>query len=158
MIGIARRIDNLIEPLRKISTTFLSPVLDVAIRLYMANIIFVSGRLKLNNYLNDDWGSTVFLFEEIHPVPYISADIAAVAATAGEIILPVLLALGLFGRFAAAGLLVMVAVIQFGVHPDYGMQNNEHYLWMLLLGVPFFKGVGTFSLDALILKFIRKGA
>ena len=66
MIGFARSIDNGIEPLRKLANKGLSPLLDLAIRLYMANIFFASGRLKLDNYLNNDWGSTVFLFEEIN--------------------------------------------------------------------------------------------
>lgn len=156
MIGFARSIDNGIEPLRKLANKGLSPLLDLAIRLYMANIFFVSGRLKLDNYLNNDWGSTVFLFEEIHPVPGIPAETAAIMGTGGEIILPVLLAFGLFGRFAAGGLLVLTAVIQFIVPADYGVSNPAHYLWMLLLAVPFLKGPGAISLDYLLLKGIRK--
>mgnify|MGYP000041014802 CR=1 FL=1 len=156
MIGFARSIDNGIEPLRKLANKGLSPLLDLTIRLYMANIFFASGRLKLDNYLNNDWGSTVFLFEEIHPVPGIPAETAAIMGTGGEIILPILLAFGLFGRFAAGGLLALTAVIQFAVPADYGVSNPEHYLWMLLLAVPFLKGPGAISLDYLLLKGIRK--
>jgi len=155
-MGLARKIDNSIEPFRRVSNKALSPLLDLAIRLYMAYTFFVSGKSKLDTYLNDDWESTVFLFEEVHPVPFIPADAAAIAGTAGEVILPILLALGLFGRFAAAGLLIMTAVIQFGVPADYGIMNTVHYLWMLLLAVPLIKGPGPISLDYLVLKFIRK--
>ena len=155
-MGFVKTIDNGIEPLRRLSNKALSPLLDLGIRLYMANIFFKSGKSKLDNYLNNDWGSTLFLFEEIHPIPGIPPNIAAIAGTGGEVILPVLLAFGLFGRFAAAGLLVITATIQFVVPADYGVQNPEHYMWMLLLAVPFLKGPGAISLDHLLLKFIRK--
>lgn len=156
MFKILHKIDNLIDPLRKTARLFLSPLLDLAIRLYMADIFFKSGYLKLESYLNDNWSSTVFLFEEVHPLPYVSLDLAAIAGTAGEIILPVLLALGLFGRLGAGGLLIMTAVIEFGVPAEYGISNAQHYLWMLLLAVPLIKGPGILSLDALIRKFILR--
>ncbi len=155
MITAAKKIDNLIEPLRKLANCVASPLLDLSIRLYMANIFFKSGILKFKNYLNDDWGSTLFLFEEIHPIPGVPAELAAAAGTGGELILSVLLAFGLFGRFAAAGLLFMTITIQYIVPADYGMQNAEHYYWMLLFMVILFKGAGKLSLDALILKWIR---
>lgn len=155
MMNIIRTTNSLIDPLRRVSNKVFSPALDVAIRLYMANVFFKSGWLKLESYLNNDWSSTVFLFEEIHPLPGMPADIAAVAATAGEIILPILLALGLFGRLGAAGLLVMTLVIQFVIPPEYGLQNKEHYYWMMLLAVPLFKGPGIISLDHLIGRFIK---
>lgn len=155
MTGFAQKIDTSIEPLRKLSNTVFSPLLDLGIRLYMANIFFTSGQQKFANYLNDDWASTVFLFEEIHPVPGVAPELSAAAGTAGELILPILLAFGLFGRFAAAGLLIMTIVIQYIVPADYGLQNVQHYFWMFLLMVILFKGPGKFSLDTLILKWIR---
>lgn len=159
MIAVAEKIDGLVEPLRKVSSCAISPVVDLGIRLYMANIFFKSGMLKFKNYLNDDWGSTVFLFEEIHPVPFVSPQFAAASGTAGELILPVLLALGLFGRLGALGLLFMTIVIQYGVPADYGLQNDMHYYWMLLLAVIAFKGPGKLSVDALIQKFaLKKGS
>lgn len=139
----------------KVSNVTLSPLLDLAIRLYMANIFFKSGMLKYENYANNDWESTVLLFEEIHPIPGIDPELAAIAGTAGELALPVLLALGLFTRFGAAGLLVMTLVIQFVVPEDYGIRNNEHYYWMLLLAVPMLKGGGALSIDALAQRFCK---
>lgn len=155
MKTLVQKIDTLIQPLRTISDTALSPVLDLVIRLYMAHIFFKSGWLKLESFLNNDWGSTVFLFEEIHPLPGIPAEIAAIAATAGEIILPVLLTLGLLGRLAAAGLLVMTLIIQFAVPAEYGIAHPEHYYWMMLLAVPLFKGTGRISLDYLIGRWLN---
>lgn len=145
----------IIDPLRHFAGKFASPLLDLSIRVYMAEIFFQSGWKKFKNYLNDDWGSTVFLFQEVHPLPGIPAHMAAVMGTAGELVLPVLLAFGLFARFGAAGLLAMTFVIQFVVPADYGIANSIHYLWMLLLAVPFIKGPGPISADYVLLKWLR---
>ena len=151
----AVKINDLIEPLRAIAQKVGEPAFDLAVRLYMADIFFTSGWLKFKNFLNDDWGSTVFLFEEIHPLPGLPADIAAIAGTAGELILPVLLVLGLFGRFGAAGLFVMTVSIQFLIPAEYGMQNADHYFWMFLLGATVIRGSGLISIDTLLLKWIK---
>lgn len=156
MKQLALKVNNLIEPLRVLAQKFGEPVFDLVTRLYMANIFFKAGMLKFENYLNDDWGSTVFLFEEVHPLPGLSANVAAVAGTAGELILPVLLALGLFGRFGAIGLFVMTATIQFLIPAEYGMQNIIHYFWMFLLASTIVRGSGLLSLDTLVLKWIKK--
>ena len=140
----------------KISDMTLSPLLDLAIRLYMANIFFKAGKLKYETYVNEGWESVVYQFEEYHPVPGIDPGLAAIGGTAGELILPVLLALGLFTRFGAAGLLIMTMVIQFAVPEDYGVSNPEHYLWMLLLAVPLLKGGGMLSIDGITQKFLCK--
>ena len=137
---------------------FLSPVLDLAIRLWMAWIFFPSGWSKFMNYVNGDWGATVYLFKDVHPIPGVSPEIAAVMGTGGEVILSVLLALGLAGRFAAAGLLVMTITIQYLVPPEYDLMNDMHYLWMLLLAVPLVKGPGMLSLDHLLGRLLFKKA
>jgi len=141
----------------KLSNATLSPILDLAIRLYMANIFWTSGVLKYENYANGDWESTVYLFEEIHPIPGVDPEISAIAGTAGELVLPILLAFGLFTRFGAAGLIVMTLVIQFVVPAEYEMSNPEHYYWLLLLAVPMIKGAGILSIDGIAQKFMCKG-
>ena len=156
MKALALKIDNLIQPFRCASNCVLSPFFDLGVRLYMANVFFKSGWLKFENFLNDDWGSTTFLFEEVHPIPFMNPNFAAVSGTAGELILPVLLAFGLFGRLGAAGLLIMTAMIQFAVPADYGIQNDTHYFWMFLLGMVLLKGPGKFSIDHLIMKWLKK--
>lgn len=140
----------------KLSDMTLSPLLDLAIRLYMANIFWKAGKLKYETYVNEGWESVVYQFEEYHPVPGIDPNLAAIGGTAGELILPVLLALGLFTRFGAAGLLVMTMVIQLAVPEDYGVSNPEHYMWMLLLAVPILKGGGILSIDGIAQKFLCK--
>lgn len=124
---------------------YFSPLVDLAIRLYMANIFFKSGWLKFQNYMNGDWDSTIFLFTEVHPVPYFTPETAAILGTAGELGLSTLLALGLFGRFGAFGLLVMTGVIQ-TVMPT----PQVHIIWAIMLATIFARGAGALSVDGFL--------
>jgi len=121
---------------------WLTPAFDLAIRLYVANVFFKSGLTKIQ-----DWGSTVALFQYEYQVPVLPPELAALLGTAGELGLPVLLALGLAGRFGAAGLSVMnvVAVISYADISDLGRQ--DHLLWGALLLVTLLHGPGRWSLD-----------
>lgn len=157
-MSLTGKLCSLYHRLTVLSDRFLSPLLDLAIRLWMAWIFFPSGWSKFMNYVNGDWGATVFLFKDVHPIPGVPPEIAAVMGTAGEVVLSVLLALGFAGRFAAGGLLAMTLVIQFLVPPEFDLMNSMHYLWMLLLAVPLVKGPGVLSLDYLISRFLLKKA
>ena len=86
----------------------LQPLAALLARLYLAQVFFLSGLTKLR-----DWGTTVALFTDEYHVPLLSPTVAAAMGTAGELVLPVLLVLGLGGRFSALGLFVVnfVAVI-----------------------------------------------
>ena len=137
-----------------VAEQWLAPVLNLIIRLYMAKIFFVSGQLKLGCELfkpetwgncGTGWESTLTLFEYEYQVPVLPMEVAAFMGTAGELILPILLVLGFGGRFAAAGLLVMTAVIQFTVY-----QHDQHWFWMMLLAVPLLYGPGKLSADYFI--------
>lgn len=121
---------------------WLTPLFDLAIRLYVAEVFFRSGWLKLA-----DWGSTLALFENDYRVPLLSPETAAVLGAGGELALPVLLAFGLAGRFGAAGLSVvnLVAVTSFPDISDLGRQ--DHVLWGMLLLVTVCHGPGRLSLD-----------
>ena len=68
----------------------LGPLLNLAIRLWLAQIFFVSGVLKTTN-----WDVTVFLYTHEHPVPGLEPTTAAAIGTGIELICPVLLASGL---------------------------------------------------------------
>ena len=83
----------------------LTPLFDLMIRLYVAEAFFKSGLTKIQ-----DWSVTLALFEHEYRVPFLPVPLAAAMGTAGELILPILLALGLAGRFGAAGLLVVNAM------------------------------------------------
>lgn len=157
MLSFISRADRCLDPLRGFAARFVSPVLDLAIRFVMASYFFSSGILKWNDYSDGHWGNVVRLFRDIHPVPGIAPEAAAVMATGAELLLPVLLLFGLFTRFAAAGLLMMTIVIQFVVPAEYGVRNPDHYMWMLLLAVPLVKGPGALSIDHVILRWIRRG-
>lgn len=149
---------NLYGKLITLSNMTLSPLLNLGIRLFMANIFFKSGLTRYSDYANGTWGNQIEAFTDYHPIPGVPGDIAAIAGTGGELILPILLAFGLFTRLGAAGLLVMTIVIEFIVPPEYGLSNPDHYMWMLLLAVPMLKGGGQLSLDFLAQKFLFKKA
>ncbi|MEE4248878.1 MAG: DoxX family protein [Kangiellaceae bacterium] len=118
-----------------------SPLL-LAARLYIAWVFFKSGLTKLN-----DWESTLLLFEYEYAVPVLDHVTAAYMATAGELVLPVLLALGLFGRFSAVGLFIVnwIAVISLEDMPAAAL--NLHYIWAMASALVIFWGAGFFSAD-----------
>jgi len=122
---------------------YLAPLFDLAARLYVADAFFRSGWLKIS-----DWSTTLLLFDNEYHVPILPPHVAAVMGTAGELALPVLLTLGLAGRFAAAGLtlLNLVAATSFPDISDLGLK--DHALWGALLLMLLLHGPGRLSLDA----------
>lgn len=145
-MAFIKTIKNIAQPTIKLLET-LRPLLDLGIRLYIANVFFFSGLLK-----TDSWWKTVSQFERDFHVPLLSPEVAAYLGTAAELILPVFLVLGLGGRAAAAGLFVFnaVAIISFAELAGTGL--TLHHLWGLLLLVTLIHGPGKLSID----HFIRK--
>lgn len=122
----------------------LQPAAQLAARLYVAKVFFLSGLTKIR-----DWDTTLALFADEYHVPLLPPELAAPLGTAGELALPVLLVLGLGGRFAAAGLSVVnvVAVLSLAEIAEAALQ--QHVFWgSLLLGLLLW-GPGRWSLDAL---------
>jgi putative oxidoreductase len=113
-------------------------------RLYVAQVFFQSGLTKLR-----DWSSTLALFQDLYQVPLLPPAAAAWAGTAGELVLPVLLALGLAGRFAAAGLFVVngVAVLSLMAEDLTPAAQAQHALWGVLALAVALWGAGRWSLD-----------
>lgn len=146
-----KKIDTAIEPLRKFARCIGTPLWLLAARIYVAQAFFKSGMTRYKDWANGNFDNQIFLFELEHPVPGLPPEFAAYSATAGELILPVMLILGLFGRFAAAGLFIMAAIIQITY-----VHSAEHVLWMFLSAAIVIIGPGLISLDQLIVKFIRK--
>jgi putative oxidoreductase len=131
----------------------LQPVAQLAARGYVAQVFFQSGLIKLR-----DWDSTLSLFADYYQVPLLPPTLAAYAGTAGELVLPVLLVLGLGGRLAAAGLWVvnLVAVLSL---PDIGEGAlTQHLYWGSLLTGLLLWGPGAWSVDAWLSKRARKRA
>jgi putative oxidoreductase len=114
-------------------------------RLYVAQVFFLSGLTKIR-----DWSVTLALFQDEYQVPLLPPEWAAYAGTAGELALPVLLALGLGGRFAALGLSVVNAVAVLSLAEIAPAALAGHQLWGALLLMVALWGSGRISLDALI--------
>lgn len=123
----------------------LQPLALLAARLYVAKAFFLSGLTKIQ-----DWDTTLALFADEYHVPLLPPEVAAVAGTTGELVLPVLLALGLAGRFGAMGLFVMniVAVLSLQDIPEPALQ--QHIFWGSLLTGVILWGPGRWSVDRFV--------
>jgi putative oxidoreductase len=122
----------------------LQPLALLLARLYVARVFFLSGLTKLR-----DWDTTLLLFTEEYRVPLLSPPVAAWAGTAGELVLPVLLALGLGGRLAAAGLFVVNGVAVLSLPELTEAAAQQHLFWGCLLAGLVLWGPGRWSVDAL---------
>jgi putative oxidoreductase len=120
----------------------LQPLLALGLRLYVARVFLLSGLTKIH-----DWSVTLALFENEYHVPVLSPAVAAALGTATELSMPVLLALGLGTRFAAAVLFVfnIVAVVSYPDLPDIAVK--DHILWGLMLLVLLVYGASGISVD-----------
>lgn len=119
----------------------------LASRSYVSWVFLKSGYLKVS-----DWDGTLALFEYEYRVPMLSPHLAALAGTAGELLFPTLLILGLFGRVSALGLQAvnMLAVISYAhvlYQEGFAAAIGQHYLWGYILIVLTVYGPGAWSLD-----------
>jgi putative oxidoreductase len=133
----------------------LEPLLLLVTRVYVSWQFLKSGWLKLA-----DWETTRFLFEEEYHTPFLPPVVAAIAGTAGELVFPVLLILGLLGRYAAVGLFAVniVAVVSYShvlLTEGFEAALGQHYLWGFMLLVLVVFGPGRWALDS---TGARKGA
>jgi len=130
---------------------YLAPLMDLGLRLYLANVFFKSGWTKILT-----WDSTLYLFNDVYHVPLLPPDVAATMAASAELGLSVLLVLGLFGRFAASGLFILniVAVISYADLSQGGL--NQHLSWGILLAVLLILSRGRWSIDAWLENRLRK--
>jgi putative oxidoreductase len=132
----------------------LGNVLDLGIRLYVAKVFFLSGLTKIR-----DWETTVTLFREEYHVPVLPPELAAFMGTAGELVLPVLLAIGLATRFAALGLTfvnIMAVVSYRHVLMTAEPALAQHVYWGVLILVVLLHGPGKLSLDAILWKRMKQ--
>nr|WP_316639585.1 DoxX family protein [uncultured Roseateles sp.] len=123
----------------------LAPVVHLALRVYLAKVFFLSGLTKIR-----DWDSTIALFTDEYQVPLVPPALAALGGTAGELVLPVLLVLGLATRFSAAGLSVLniVAVASYyHVLKDAPAALEQHLVWGLMLAVVLVTRPSVLTLD-----------
>ncbi|MGA8863269.1 MAG: DoxX family protein [Gallionella sp.] len=132
---------------------YLAPLMDLGLRLYIADVFFKSGWTKIQS-----WDSTLYLFNDVYHVPLLPPDVAATMAAGAELGLSVLLVLGLFGRFAASGLFILniVAVISYSDLSEAGL--NQHLSWGILLGVLLILSRGNWSIDSWLERRLQKFA
>ena len=121
---------------------FLTPLFDLALRLWVANVFWKSGLTKIKS-----WDSTLMLFEYEYAVPVLPVNVAAIMATGAELLFPVLLVVGLASRFSALSLFILnfVAVISYPDISDAGIK--DHMVWGTMLAVTLFHGPGMLSAD-----------
>jgi len=129
----------------------LQPVALLALRLYVSSVFFRSGLVKVS-----DWGATLALFHDEYKVPLLPPDVAACVGAFGELAFPVLITLGLAGRFGAAGLFVVnaMAVISYPQlwQFDCPAAIQMHVVWGAILLLLAVFGPGRLSLDELVLR------
>jgi putative oxidoreductase len=123
----------------------LQPAAALAARIYLAQVFFLSGLTKIR-----DWDTTLALFTDEYKVPLLPPAAAALMGTAGEIVLPVLLVLGLGGRFAALGLSVVNAVAVVSLQEIAPAALQQHVFWGSLLAGLAVYGPGRWSLERLL--------
>jgi putative oxidoreductase len=128
---------------------WISPIVLLTIRVYLFNVFFKSGWLKLMS-----WEDTLALFTNQFKVWLLSPQAAATIGTAAELILPSFLLIGLGGRFPAIALFIfnIVCVISFPflLEPAHVCMLKDHILWGVLIAWLMFQGHGKLSLDFLL--------
>lgn len=133
---------------------YFAPLFDLGLRLFLANVFFKSGLTKIKS-----WDSTLYLFSDVYQVPLLNPEVAAWLATSAELGLSVLLVLGLFGRFAAAGLFILNGVAVISYYAELSEAGLSHHLyWGMLLTVLLAVSRGTWSVDAWLEKRVQKSA
>jgi putative oxidoreductase len=143
-MSLLARIDTVCTPVVRV-LEWLQPVFVLTVRLYVASVFFKSGLTKIASM-----DTTILLFTHEYQVPLLSPTLAAYLGTAAELVLPVMLALGLGGRLAAAALFVfnLVAVLSYPDLNEAGVMQHEY--WGMLLLIPLLFGPGKLSLDWII--------
>jgi putative oxidoreductase len=130
--------------------TAMQPLLALAIRVYVSWQFLKSGWLKIAS-----WEVTVSLFTDEYHVPLLPPTLAAVVGTAGELVFPLFLMLGLAGRLSALGLFAVnaMAVVSYAhvlYSEGFEAALGQHYLWGFMLLVLAIYGPGAWSADRLV--------
>jgi putative oxidoreductase len=121
--------------------------LVLPMRIAAFSVFMRSGLVKL-----DDWSSTLDLFATEYKVPVLPAGLSAYMATTLELGCSSLILAGFATRFAALGLIGMIATIQIFVYP---MAWPDHIQWLAFLIPLVIWGPGKFALDTLAGRFFN---
>lgn len=128
---------------------FGEPLVLLGARLWIGYTFFSAGMSKLDNYLNGEWSTTVYIFQDIYPLPGVPAKVVAPLWTGAELVFPALLILGIAGRLSAFGLLVLTFLMEVGMRmadPDHEIMDTN-IMGALLLAVIVVRGGGLLSVD-----------
>jgi len=133
----------------------LDPMQDafaLVVRLWVGLDFFRSGWLKITS-----WENTLFLFREEYHVPLLPPNLAAIAGTTGELVFPILIWLGLFGRLSALGMSAVnvMAVLAYAhvlLAEGFEAALAQHILWGFALVVLALYGPGRISVDWILLR------
>jgi putative oxidoreductase len=127
----------------------------LALRIALAVPFYKSGLTKWDGFLQLSGGAEFLFTSEFklhifgqqypYPFPYL----AAYGAGTAEILLPIMLVLGFFTRFAALGLLAMTAIIQITVPEGWA---NFHLPWAAMALTLVVFGGGKIAVDTLMRK------
>lgn len=133
----------------------------LALRFALAVPYFRSGLTKWDGFLSLSPSARILFTEEFRlhifgaQIPYPAPVLMATLAGIAEIVLPILLVLGLFTRFAALGLFIMTVIIQLTVPDGWA---NFHLPWAAMALALMSFGGGKVALDALILRLAGQPA
>ena len=130
-------------------------IVSLVLRVAIAVPFFKSGLTKWDGFLQLSDTPPLLFAEEFklhlfgqaydYPAPLLMAW----GSSLGEIILPVLLVLGLFTRFAALGILTMTAMIQLTIPDGWA---NFHLPWASIALAIILIGPGKIALDNILRK------
>ncbi len=127
-----------------------TPLIELALKLWVANAFFKSGLTKIQSF-----DTTIMLFQYEYDVPLLSPVLAAWLGTAAELILPVLLVIGLGGRYVALALFLF-NIVAATSYPDISAAGlSQHYLWGMALLMLTLYGPGRLSLDYFLCRQCR---
>ena len=147
LLGVAGQVESLLQRLVPVSLA------SLALRFGLAVPFFKSGLTKWDGFLQLSETPVLLFTEEFklnlfgrafdYPFPVLMAW----GSSIGEIILPILLVLGLFTRFAAFGILIMTALIQLTIPDGWA---NFHLPWAAMALAIIVIGPGKLALNNLL--------
>jgi putative oxidoreductase len=147
LLKLLKQYDNVLDTL----LPYLQSLLSISGRFYVSWVFFSSGLTKIA-----DWESTLFLFEYEYSVPLLPVTLAALLATVGELVLPVLLTLGVAARVSAVGLFIVNIVAVISLEDLAPAALAAHVIWGLILLHISVWGAGKITGDYLIIRRILR--
>ena len=132
---------------------YATPIFDLAIRIYVAKVFFMSGLVKIQS-----WDSTPRAVRERVCGAAAAARACRVHGNSGGALSAAAAGAGIGGRAVALGAFVfnLVAATSYPDISEAGIK--DHVLWGALLAVTFFHGPGKLSLDYFIQRWLLRSS